>query len=262
MKLTVIITAALLLTLPVFAAEKAGEIKVLNGKAELLHENEVIGKRASKGSSLAVNDLLRTKRRGYAEVALVDGSLVKVFEKTRLKINGIERGEGSNADIQKGKVHFDISKISDVSGEFTIRTTTSIIGVKGTSFLVNVMPEFTRVTVSTGTVEVARNDGGAGRVVLNKGESVTVRHADEEMNVTPAPASEMNTEQPQEGDTDMEMAMAGAQTDVMSEMPNEIIDNMNSSVEDADDIYTQPEDRENLVEALTGSARIHIDFER
>jgi len=138
-----------------FAADKAGQVVKAKGRVEIVHGEAVMGKRAKSGAELIVKDILRTKRRGFAEVSFVDGTDVKVFEKSRLTINGIERTtDGYNAEIQKGKVLFKVEKMTDVAGDFRVKTTNSIIGVKGTTFGVVSGSLFTIVEVFNGRVEV------------------------------------------------------------------------------------------------------------
>lgn len=150
-----LIIAVLTFVSPCFAAEKAAEVTAAKGRVEVVHGDAVMGKRAKEGTELVVEDVLRTKRRGYAEVGFVDGTNVKVFEKSRLTINGLDRTEtGINAEIQKGKVLFKVEKMEDVAGDFRVKTTNSIIGVKGTTFGIVSGGLLTIVEVYNGNVEV------------------------------------------------------------------------------------------------------------
>ncbi len=260
MKSTVILLTAFLLALPVYAAEKAGEIKLVNGKVEVLKEQQVVGKAAKAGAEFLTDDLIRTKRKSYAEVSFVDGSSVKIYERSRLKINGIERNKEYNANIQKGRVLFDIAKAEDASGDFKVKTTTSIIGVKGTGFRIDVLPELTRVTVNEGVVEVSRLDMPGQTVLLNPGQSVLIRQDSEEMNVTrDQPETDIDYEDETDGFTDR-TALSETRTPLVQQ-PNLLLSNLQNGTRDIDQIYEKPQDRENLVNALTGKVRIHIDFE-
>jgi hypothetical protein len=152
-----------------YAAEKAAEVTEAKGKVEIVHGDAVMGKKAEKGSELVFEDILRTKRRGYAEVGFIDGTNVKVFEKSRLTINGIERTtDGYNAEIQKGKVLFSVEKMHDVAGDFRVKTTNSVIGVKGTTFAIVTGGLVTVVEVYNGKVEflglVSAADVASGKV--------------------------------------------------------------------------------------------------
>ncbi|WP_022851271.1 FecR family protein [Limisalsivibrio acetivorans] len=257
MRLLIYTLLATMLAIPAFSADRAGEVSDLQGRVEILHDQEVMGKRARTGAELVVKDLLRTKRKGYAEVSLIDGSVVKVYEKTRMKINGIERGDDYNADIQKGRVLFDIAKVENVTGDFRVKTTTSIIGVKGTAFRIDVLPELTKVTVTEGVVEVSRIDAPDVSVLVNQGESVLIREGDENLNVQEEQVEdeeEVGGFEEQPGDDVEEI------TD--SEDITQTIEDIEDNTGDVDDIYEKPEDREDLVEVLTGTVKINIDFEK
>lgn len=154
-KKIIVLAVIFAFVLPGFSAEKAAEVTAEKGRVEIVHGDAVMGKRARLGSELVLKDILRTKRRGYAEVGFVDGSSVKVFEKSRLTINGIERTkDGYNAEIQKGKVLFKVEKMASAEGDFRVKTTNSIIGVKGTTFGIVSGGLVTIVEVYNGHVEV------------------------------------------------------------------------------------------------------------
>lgn len=157
-----IIISILAVSIPAIALEKAATVNTSKGRVEIVHGDAVMGKRAKKGAELVIKDILRTKRRGYAEVGFIDGTNVKVFEKSRLTINGIDRTvDGYNAEIQKGKVLFNVEKMANVAGDFRVKTTNSVIGVKGTTFGVVSGGMVTIVEVYNGNVEVlATADAG------------------------------------------------------------------------------------------------------
>jgi hypothetical protein len=134
MRFSAAVLTAFIFTFSAAAAEKAGEVKSLEGKVELIKQEQVMGKPAKAGSPLMSDELLRTKRRASAEVVFVDGSTAKVGESSRLIVKGLDRNKGENAHLQKGSVLFDIAKNDSATGDFTIKTGTSIIGVKGTVF--------------------------------------------------------------------------------------------------------------------------------
>lgn len=134
MRFSAAVLTALIFTSTAFAAEKAGEVTSIEGKVELVKQQQVMGKPAKAGSELLSDELLRTKRRASAEVSFVDGSTAQIGESSRLVIRGIERGADHNAHLQKGSVLFDIAKTDSAAGDFTVKTGTSIIGVKGTIF--------------------------------------------------------------------------------------------------------------------------------
>ncbi len=120
---------------------------------------------------LDVGDVLRTKRKSQADVLLVDKSFIHLGQSSRLIILKIERSVGK-VFIPSGKVVFKITK--RVKGAFKVITPTTIVGVKGTEFLVKVFPGETLVSVRRGVVEVVNPSFPSQRVILKSGQSASV----------------------------------------------------------------------------------------
>lgn len=163
-----IITACItLISASAFAAATAGKVSTVTGSVDVVKGNAVMGRIAKTGAELTLEDILRTKRKGYAEVEFMDGTNIKVFEKSRLVFSGLERTkDGSNIEIQKGKVLFRVEKMHDVAGDFRIKTSNAVIGVKGTAVGVETGPQGTTVEVYTGSVlvELGSGQGGIGGI--------------------------------------------------------------------------------------------------
>lgn len=251
-----IVTALLifsLIALPSFAAQVAGEIIAIEGKVEVLKEKQVLGKAAKAGTEFKTDELIRTKRNSSAEIGFVDGSAITIYEKSRLLINGIERGQDYNADIQKGRVLFDIASTDGVQGEFKIQTTTSIIGVKGTSFFVQVSPERTTVSVLSGLVEVRKLDSLAKAVLISPGKSVTIKKGSDKMNVVASKGGEAKT-------SDTDSASEDSDSQAISTNINNTLNSISAGTHSANNIYQKPSDRINLNKQLMGKIKINVDF--
>ncbi len=133
------------------AADKLGEIIKIKGRVEIIRNGQFIGKKARIGDALYKGDLVRTKRRSKAVIKLIDGSLIRLDQRSRLEIEGIDRNSGTNLNMPRGKVLFKVAKMR-AKGKFKVRTPNAIIGVKGTTFLVNVSVLQTTVMVFEGVV--------------------------------------------------------------------------------------------------------------
>ncbi|TVZ35369.1 FecR family protein [Seleniivibrio woodruffii] len=154
-RITALFVAVMMVSSQVFAASVAGTVKVVKGGVDVVKAQAVMGKVAKEGLNLSFDDILRTKRKGYAEVSFVDGSDIKVFEKSRLLLLGQDRTkDGFNAEIQKGKVLFKVEKMHEVAGDFRIKTSNAVIGVKGTVVAGMVDPTGTTVECISGLVVV------------------------------------------------------------------------------------------------------------
>lgn len=130
---SIIMVAALTAGSANAAAAKAGTVTLTKGGVDVVKANAVMGKMVRQGTDLMMDDILRTKRASYAEVNVTDGTKIKVFEKSRLIFNGVARTkDGYNAEVQSGKVLFKVEKMYNVAGDFRIKTSNAVIGVKGT----------------------------------------------------------------------------------------------------------------------------------
>ncbi|MCD8553260.1 FecR family protein, partial [Seleniivibrio sp.] len=157
-RITALTTAIVMISSQVFASSVAGTVKTVKGAVDVVKAQAVMGKIAKEGTSLSFDDILRTKRKGYAEVNFVDGSNIKVFEKSRLLLLGSERTkDGFNAELQKGKVLFKVEKMHDVAGDFRIKTSNAVIGVKGTVLGAESNNGNLVVEVGSGTVVLVPN---------------------------------------------------------------------------------------------------------
>ncbi|MCX8056935.1 MAG: FecR family protein [Ignavibacteria bacterium] len=141
-------------------------------------------------TQLETNDQLRTGEKSVAVVRFVDGSSLRVREKTIITIfaDKRERGLIKNTKIDVGKMRFDVEKQQD-DDEFIITTPTAVATIRGTSGLVNVLEDGqTILTVETGIVDVKALFGTqqstsveAGRTsIINRDGNISVNQANEQ----------------------------------------------------------------------------------
>lgn len=165
--LSMIMVAALSAGAANAAAVKAGTVTMTKGGVDVVKANTVMGKMARQGTDLLMDDILRTKRASYAEVNAIDGTKIKVFEKSRLVFNGVARTkDGYNAELQSGKVLFKVEKMYNVAGDFRIKTSNAVIGVKGTSFGLLRGPMGTVVELYRGSLAIAAVNNAPGQINL------------------------------------------------------------------------------------------------
>ncbi|GEM_PF-4748388 len=128
------------------------KIVALKGRVQIMKPNSIRPIKAKVGDLLYKGYLIRTKRRSRAVLLLADGSKVTLEARSRMKLLGIKT-KGDNLNVQRGSVAFKISKMK-FRGKFDVRTPTSVIGVKGTTFALDVAPTATSVFLAEGRVEV------------------------------------------------------------------------------------------------------------
>lgn len=160
------------------AATYIGKVSRLEGSADVLRgrgpavdlamENPVYGK-----------DILRTRKRSLLEISMNDGSRITIGESTRLDIKEYLAGQKPRGmfDLMRGRVRAVVSNVFSKRKEsFQIRTTTAVVGVQGTDFIVLAGAMETRIEVFEGVVSVKNTDPNVkARKILKAGQAATVR---------------------------------------------------------------------------------------
>ena len=135
----------------VFALD-VGKVDSFSGKVDKLQRGQVKPQPLTQENiGLSVGDILRTKSDGTVKVSFIDGNNVEPGPLTRLDVIDYETKKTIN--IIRGRVLFEVTKLKPGEG-LEIRTPTAILGVKGTTFLVDVSPTATLVFVLSGTVQI------------------------------------------------------------------------------------------------------------
>ncbi|WP_164885314.1 FecR domain-containing protein [Geovibrio thiophilus] len=136
-KILLLITVLAAITATAFSIDKVsiGEIASAEGKVNIYKENEVRGELFRKNNHrLFKGDRIKTSGKSKAFINFRDQSKVVVLEKSLLTIDDFKKYSPS-----EGKVVFKITKTNEAQG-VQIGLQTTVIGVKGTTFLVEVEP--------------------------------------------------------------------------------------------------------------------------
>jgi hypothetical protein len=122
------------------AAENAGLIKTSKGTVAIERNGNSIP--ATVGTELIVSDVLVTGADGSVGITLQDGTLLSAGPKSKLVLNKFvfdpSTGKGElDASIKRGTLAVVSGKLSKTSRDAVIyRTPTSILGVRGTEFII------------------------------------------------------------------------------------------------------------------------------
>lgn len=112
-------------------ASVVGSVSSLQGSVKVKSEGSFKKVKASVGFELHSGDLVTTSRRGSVIIKLVDGSDV-ILDKS-----SIVHFDSNNLLEQKdGKVFYKITS-RDAKNSLKIKTSFAIIGIKGTTFVIN-----------------------------------------------------------------------------------------------------------------------------
>ncbi len=148
----VILSFLLLGSYPLLARTKAVKIKIgagkavvtlLKGDASLFKKGVKKPQALSKGSLLAQGDRVTTGIKSRVEIKLPDKSFIRFDEKTTFVLESVAydkktKKKDININIILGKTWAKVPKFSGSKGRFAITTKTSVAGVRGTDFRMNV----------------------------------------------------------------------------------------------------------------------------
>lgn len=141
-KATIISMIALGTTLPAYAEDVVGRVKTLEGRVDIYRGVETI--RASLGEKLMESDRIETGENGSVGITFADSSLLSLgpgssMDLQRFSFNSTTHDGVFNTKINKGTLSVVSGKIAKRKRDaMTVRTPTTILGVRGTRFLVKV----------------------------------------------------------------------------------------------------------------------------
>ena len=140
----VLVFAAVTISCVVFAAAPAeiGQIKNVSGQVSLLRHNEQMTAKA--GDLLQESDVLLTGANGAVGLTLIDNSRISAGPNSRIELkqfrfNPTTQDGESVIEVQRGTLAIVSGQIAKRTPEaMKVRTPTSILGVRGTTFAVKV----------------------------------------------------------------------------------------------------------------------------
>lgn len=120
----------------------AGKITHVEGRVDITGMGET-ARPAVLGGTVEIGDIIRSKSDSKAEIALSDGSILRLAAQTRVQISEFALGETGGKGILKlfrGKIQSIVKKISNrifdfqSGNRFEVHTPTAVVGVRGTHF--------------------------------------------------------------------------------------------------------------------------------
>ena len=182
MILMIAVTATIGMSASALASVQVAEAIGSVGRVEVVKPNSVRGSSVNIGDTISAGDMLRTSSGSSATLRLVDGSVIDIGASSRVKFQELVPESSSHVELEKGDILFEITPITPVRGSFKVKTTTSIIGVKGTNFRVISSASSTKVTMNRGTVGISSVTSpnrevsvSAGSVAIVSSSGVQVR---------------------------------------------------------------------------------------
>jgi len=150
-----LIFIALFPTFAMAATDLAGEITYSRGEVTLYHDN----KPATIQTHMPIyaGDTLLTGKRGRIKCKMVDQSFIYVSKGSRITIKSYTHDKqtlkNGEMNLLWGKSRFLVHKLTS-NGAFNVKTSTAVMGVRGTEFVVMVpppptMPRGAKVTLAS-----------------------------------------------------------------------------------------------------------------
>jgi hypothetical protein len=157
-------------------------LRNLTGQVDILASGKLPAVAATNGAQLSSGDLIRTKSGASAEVVYLDGTLLRVGQRSRIDIGEhFSGGSPSSSEVRlvRGTVQavVDLSRITTAAPgakRFQIRTPNAIAGVRGTDYTVAYEKDQTNVLVTSGEVFVYNLVKDGQIVNLTPGSLTTV----------------------------------------------------------------------------------------
>jgi len=145
-----------LLTGAATAAAADPALVTVSGHVEIGHGTPPAWRSARSGDAVALGDAVRTGADGRAELQLGDQRVVRIYERSVLRVGTdvTPTGAARFVDLDEGKSLFDIMRKA-VTDTFEVRTPEIIVSVKGTRFLVAAEPGPDFTSVFRGAVGLA-----------------------------------------------------------------------------------------------------------
>jgi tetratricopeptide (TPR) repeat protein len=137
----------------------------VQGTVEVQRAGESGWQRVTLNQTLCPGDTVRAQRRSRANLALVNESVLRLNQRTTLKLGEFKKEEETSVvDLIKGAGHF----LSRKPRALEVRTPFAIAGVRGTEFFVNVEENQTFLSIFEGQV-LASNK--VGELLLASGQA-------------------------------------------------------------------------------------------
>jgi len=130
------------------ASTLIGTISELHGNVKVKHNGSIKKSKVSKNTQIVAGDLIVTSRKSTAQLSLKDGSTLILVEKSTIRFNTAFDVEQSG-----GKVFYKITS-RDVKNSLKIKTDFAIIGIKGTTFIINANKKDASVSLKEGLIGV------------------------------------------------------------------------------------------------------------
>jgi len=184
MKLFKSITAVLFISLLTFAcgsqesgdgaesteAMKSGinaKVVALKSRAALIRTG--VKKHLEQGMVLKKGDKIQSMLGAKVDIMIKNRGVISLRNRSTLVLNAMEINKRIKVNLKQGKLLCALKKL-EKDQQFSVSTPTGVAGIRGTSFVMTIDKEASKLSVLTGKVEV-KNNKGQSQVVEQKKET-------------------------------------------------------------------------------------------
>lgn len=185
-----LLSGLLLVLQTALAQTPVGEVVSLTGTPERLQGTAIT--LLVVGDTVLDSDTIRTDGASELMLEMRDGSRLSIDRDSRVVLQEyLPSGQSAEVGVIRGRLRAVVSDtFSRRRNAFRVRTSTAVVGVQGTDFLVEAFAASTRITVYEGIVEVINADPTVrGSQQLTRRQTVLVRRGE----APPAPTDLQTT---------------------------------------------------------------------
>lgn len=158
-------TLVLLVTgIPLYAAEADTDtviVTMIEGTAQVYPPGSASGTPVEKSARISRDSEIRVAEKSRVELRFPDGSVMRLAEKSQLKLSEVKFNKKSGAkqvgvNLSVGRLWAKIKKLATADSKVEVKTVNAVAGVRGTVYRVNVESDSSAmVRVYDGSVYVA-----------------------------------------------------------------------------------------------------------
>lgn len=153
----------------------ATTMRILRLEGEVTLEDNGKPKSVKENLRLASGNALSTAVKSLVSIGLDDTKIVTLNERSRAEFN--QSGRKLDLKLTEGSLYFEVSEPLTDEETFDIRTSTMVVGIRGTSGLVSVEGDHESLVITDGVVHVIGTNPVTGEVKeidVRAGQRITV----------------------------------------------------------------------------------------
>jgi hypothetical protein len=161
---------------PQAGAQQAGKVSNAIPAETVQHSGQTTKAPLKVDDPVYFQDVVATQNTGRVRIALLDGSFLNVGVRSTMTITKHDTAtQQTEIELTAGKLRGEVVKLTKPNASFEVKTQTAVIGVVGTTFVVEGDAKKTKVWCIEGLVRVRNiNAAVVGVILLHAGEFTTI----------------------------------------------------------------------------------------